>query len=340
MLRNWWKFLGVLLLAYSIYAGLATPLAPGIISAKSSATYTSDSTFTVTVFGYNTRFQTEQSGLHAWLMNNDKPVCAIRVEVIDETHAVLHFPPVAPIKDPLFTLKMHSTGDGLLVMENAIWTADTVTAGLTQVCQPKVASEDQNYHAYPFRYILYESIRNLFLHVPMWFAMIALLSWSLYNNFRYLRGFNINYDHRAHESVKVALVFGMLGLITGSIWARSTWGAWWVDDTKLNGTAITMLSYLAYLVLRNSIEDEQKRARVSSIYSIFAYVMMLVLIGLLPRLNDSLHPGNGGNPAFSNYDLDNTMRPVFYAAVLGWIIIGIWISGIRYRMRKLKEAHT
>jgi heme exporter protein C len=65
---------------------------------------------------------------------------------------------------------------------------------------------------------------------------------------------------------------------------------------------------------------------------------MIVLIFVLPRLTDSLHPGNGGNPGFSNYDLDNKMRLVFYPAVIGWILIGTWIVTIRYRIRLLENS--
>ncbi|MCX6312355.1 MAG: cytochrome c biogenesis protein [Bacteroidetes bacterium] len=206
---------------------------------------------------------------------------------------------------------------------------------------PVVKNEEQDHWAIPFQFILYESLRNLFFHVPMWFTMIALLSWALWNNLKYLRGFDLKYDQKANAAVNVGLVFGVLGLITGSLWARVTWGAWWVDDVKLNGTAITMLAYLAYAVLRNAMDDEQKRARVSAIYSIFAYVMMIVLIGILPRLQgtDSLHPGNGGNPGFNKYDLDNSIRPVFYCGVLGWILLGFWIYSLRLRIHKLHE-HT
>ena len=64
---------------------------------------------------------------------------------------------------------------------------------------------------------------------------------------------------------------------------------------------------------------------------------MIVFIGILPRITDSLHPGNGGNPGFSNYDLDSKMRLVFYPAVLGWILFGVWVSGIRYRLNSVKE---
>ena len=98
-----------------------------------------------------------------------------------------------------------------------------------------------------------------------------------------------------------------------------------------------MLIYLAYIVLRGSLEDEQKRARISGVYNIFAFVLLLVFIGILPRMTDSLHPGNGGNPGFNNYDLDNNMKLVFYPAVIGWILLGWWIASIRIRISKVTQ---
>lgn len=339
MKRNWWKLLCVLLLAFTFTAGLTIPLSPGLLKAESDALSTSAAPFKVRVFGYNTHFKDQEKTLSAWLQNGSTDNCAAAIRVTDNAHLELEFPAITPVNDPVFGLTVYNDADGRLFMPNAISTVDTARGGIVQVCKPQVKNEEPDHFAFPFRYILYESMRNLFFHVPMWFTMIALFSWAFWNNIRYLAGFKANYDTTANEAVNTGLVFGVLGLITGSLWARVTWGAWWVDDVKLNGTAIMMLSYFAYVVLRNAIEDEQKRARVSAIYSIFAYVMMIVLIGLLPRLQgtDSLHPGNGGNPAFSSYDLDNTLRPVFYCGVAGWVLLGFWIFSVRMRMRRLRE---
>jgi heme exporter protein C len=79
------------------------------------------------------------------------------------------------------------------------------------------------------------------------------------------------------------------------------------------------------------MDEEQKRGRVAAVYNIFAFVLLMVFLMVYPRLNkvDSLHPGNGGNPAFSGYDLNSSMRLVFYPAVIGWIIIGIAATAAR-----------
>ncbi len=185
--------------------------------------------------------------------------------------------------------------------------------------------------------ILNESIRNLYFHVTMWFAMMILLIVSLYNSIRYLGEFNPKTDLLAEESARVAMVFGTLGLLTGMVWAKYTWGAWWVNDVQLNGAAGTMLVYSAYFLLRGSVEDEQKRARLAAVYSIFAFAMMVVFIIVLPRMTDSLHPGRGGNPGFSSYDLDYRLRMVFYPAIIGWTLLGVWIMHLRIRLRNLNS---
>lgn len=189
----------------------------------------------------------------------------------------------------------------------------------------------------PKQVILYETIRNLYFHVPMWFTMIALFFTSTILSIKHLSNNELATDSKAVEFVNVGIIFGLLGTITGSIWAKFTWGAWWTNDVKLNGSAITMLIYLAYIILRGSMDDPQKRARIAAVYNIFAFVMLIVFIGILPRMTDSLHPGNGGNPGFNSYDLDSNMKKVFYPAVLGWILLGFWITQLRIRMSKLKN---
>ena len=192
----------------------------------------------------------------------------------------------------------------------------------------------------PRLFILNETIRNLYFHVPMWFTMIALMAVSLRHSIASLMKpglAGLELDRKAQLAAEVSLVFAALGLFTGMIWARFTWGAFWTNDPKLNGTAVAILIYLAYFVLRSSVEDPEKRARLAGTYNVFAFVLMLVFIGVLPRMTDSLHPGNGGNPAFGSYDLDSAMRAVFYPAVFGWIGIGLWVVELRVRLSRLSK---
>ena len=106
--------------------------------------------------------------------------------------------------------------------------------------------------------ILHETIRNLYFHVPMWFTMIFLYLLSVINSIKYLSSADEKYDFMAVETVNTGIVFGFLGLGTGMIWANFTWGAPWPNDPKLNGSAISTLMYLAYIVLWSSIDESQK----------------------------------------------------------------------------------
>ncbi|RYC70353.1 MULTISPECIES: cytochrome c biogenesis protein CcsA [Spirosoma] len=190
----------------------------------------------------------------------------------------------------------------------------------------------------PRQPILNESIRNVYFHVPLWFGMIIMLLTSAVYSIRYLRNGRFDDDGVAVEFANTAILFGFLGCLTGALWANFTWGEPWPNDPKLNSVAVGMLMYLAYLILRGSFDDEQRRARISAVYNIFAFAVFVPLIFVVPRLTDSLHPGNGGNPAFGKYDMDSQMRMVFYPAVIGFTLLGVWITELRVRLRRVKAV--
>ncbi|MBO9682544.1 MAG: ABC transporter permease [Flavisolibacter sp.] len=199
----------------------------------------------------------------------------------------------------------------------------------------------------PAREVIQESIRNLYYHVSMWFSMMILFTVSVVNAVKYLSTNNLKYDNLARQYAVVGIVFGVLGYSTGMIWASFTWAdpnnpasasfASIAKDPKLIGAAIALLVYFAYLVLRDSIEDIDKKARISSVYNIFAFALLFPSIWIIPRLLESLHPGGEGNPALNPKDIDARMRVVFYPAVIGWTLLGVWIASLKVRMKNLKE---
>lgn len=185
--------------------------------------------------------------------------------------------------------------------------------------------------------IVNETVRATYFHVPMWFGMVFLYSLSLYNAIQYLRKPLAEYDKRSEAFANVGLTFGLLGIVTGMIWANYTWGSPWHGDPKQNGAAIACLVYLAYFVLRGSLENHEQRARLGAVYNIFAFAAMVPLIFIIPRMTSSMHPGSGGNPGFNMYDLDSRMRLVLYPAVAGWFIIGYWMASLRIRLKTAEE---
>lgn len=187
---------------------------------------------------------------------------------------------------------------------------------------------------------LQQSIRNLFFHVPMWICMNTLFLVSLVYAILYLRSPKPVYDIYSLEFARTGVVFGVLGLLTGAVWAKYQWGAWWSSDPKQNGAAIALLIYFAYFVLRGSLNDDEKKARIGAVYNIFAFFMLFPSIWILPRLTESLHPGgmgSEGNPGLNPKDSSFAMRMVMYPAFIGWTLLGVWIATLRVRYQLLKQ---
>lgn len=198
--------------------------------------------------------------------------------------------------------------------------------------------------------LLQETIRNLYFHVCMWFGMMILFTVSVVQAVLYLRTMDRKHDLSSRHFAGIGMLFGLLGYATGAIWAAYTWAdpnVPFVDsfstiarDPKLIGAAISLLVYFAYLVLRDSIPDIDRRARISAVYNIFAYAILFPAIWILPRVLESLHPGQDGNPALDvKNDISSGMRIVFYPAVIGWTLLGVWIATLRIRLELLKEKH-
>ncbi len=340
-----WKWATILILLYVFVAGWFVPLKPGIIRVIPDRTEAGKQVV-LEVRGYNSNFMQDGGNIRAWLrLKNDTVIQAQAVEVIDDRNlnAVFYIPSVFPMRQDAYPLSLvidHPV-DGSSVLPNAIFVSPDTQPDSAEI-NLWYKNKIENIHKqagfrFPFRNILAETIRNTYFHVPMWFCMIMLFGISAWYSLRYYRHGLLKDDQVSTAFIKVGLVFGLLGLITGMLWAKNTWNAYWSWDVKQNMAAIALLIYAALMVLRSSIEDEMQRARLAAGYNMFAFMLLIPLLFIIPRMTDSLHPGNGGNPAMGGEDLDNTMRMVFYPAVIGWVLLGIWISQLVYRIDVIKR---
>jgi len=184
--------------------------------------------------------------------------------------------------------------------------------------------------------LIEQTIRNIFFHVPMWFAMFFLFFisffYSIYNLFK------PNNKHLiiASEAIEVGLMFGFLGILTGMLWAKFTWGSWWLKDPKLNGTLVSVMIYMIYPILVSSFENNKLQSLIASAYNAAAFITMIFLVMIFPRINgSSIHPGQGGNPALISGDIDLTMHYIFLMASIGWCLTALWILNIKIRLKKI-----
>lgn len=184
--------------------------------------------------------------------------------------------------------------------------------------------------------ILEQTARNIFFHVPMWMTMFVLFLISFWYSIKYLNEPNMDFDIKASSAASVGVAFGVCGLLTGSLWARFTWGSWWTfAEPKMNLAALALMIYVAYFVLRSAFDDHEKRAKLSAVYNIFAVTTIPFLLYVVPRQLTSLHPGADGNPAFSEITADE-LRYILYPAFIGFIAIGFWIYDVLHRYKKVQ----
>ncbi len=339
---NWWKLLGVILTIYVLIAGFKIPLQPGILELSQSNAVIGEE-YSTEITTYNT-FLKSAEDLNVWIwLPNDKLIKAYSTNVINETKVEANFKLPSDIKKQSkkalsAKILIDSKTEGHYFMRQAVFIKEGKSQSIPYKDYYEIdVIKTKTRLAFPFQHILYETNRNTFFHVAIWMSMFALLLVSCYYSLRYLINPLHDYDKRSSSLTTVAIVFGVAGLLTGSMWAKYTWGAFWTSDVKLNMTAISLLIYLGYWILRGSVSDIDSRARLSSVFNLFAFVCLMILVMVIPRLTDSLHPGNGGNPAFSTYDLDNTMRIVFYPAIIAYFLIGLWIAQLNYRYLKVKD---
>lgn len=344
MRKHWWKALGIIILLYVFFAGMLIPLKPGITQVTPATAKTGE-TITLRIQGYNTSFLTTPDQTRIWLKaDNQLSIKAEKIVTHDDRHLEATFllpndlPEDKKVKD--LTLLIDRPIDGAFALPSAIFVTQNtgITATGTNTGWNTDAIDrlhDKTTITFPFRNILKETIRNTYFHVPQWFAMLFIFMGGVYYSYRYLRKPSVAFDQRAVAFTNAGLLFGMMGLLTGAIWANYTWGKPWSWDIKQNMTAVALLIYFAYFVLRGSFDDPEKKARLSAVYNLFAFSTLIPLLYVIPRMTDSLHPGSGGNPAFGSDDLDNTMRLVFYPAIIGWTLLGIWIAQINYRILRM-----
>ncbi len=348
----WWKILGVILMLYVLTAGLLTPLKHGI-AGISPDRVSSGSIASFNVQSYNANYSSADTYIKAYLKHVPAQGTRPDADYLIQSDTVIalgpntlevkfQLPPHIPDsrKLALFTFIVDDSLKGAAAMPSKViihQDSVNIEAGKrdwTLLKGIKFQLPDASH--FPYRNILVETIRNTFFHVSLWFAMFLMFGMSVYYSLRYLKSNDPDAELRSFALVRTGLIFGILGCLTGSLWARYTWETWWTTDIKLNMSALTILIYLSYLVLRAAIEDRDRKARISAAYNIFALVAVIPLIFVLPRLTDSLHPGNGGNPAFGSDDMDNTLRMVFYPAVLAFILIGLWMASLLYRYDSIR----
>lgn len=188
---------------------------------------------------------------------------------------------------------------------------------------------------------LEEQIRIMNFHVPVaWISVLAYLFAMIYS-ISYLKTRKMEYDLKATAAAEIGTIFTILATVTGMIWAKLNWGSFWNWDPRETSIFILLLIYGAYFALRSALENEELKARLSSVYSIIAFITVPFFVFILPRLLSGLHPGsvndNSSGPVVSTQanTLNFLQQITFSLGFTSISLIFFWMLNIRFRMKKL-----
>jgi heme exporter protein C len=185
-----------------------------------------------------------------------------------------------------------------------------------------------------------ESSRILFFHVPMaWASFVAFVTAGVLS-IRYLKGRRMEHDRAAAAAVEVGLLFCLLATVTGAMWARVMWGAYWNWDPRQASITIVLVFYAAYLVLRSAVEDPEARARLGAVYAVLGLVVAPFFFFVLPRMVPfTLHPDSVINVQ-GRVEMESRMLQVLLASGVGFIALFFWLLRLQTRLATLADLRS
>jgi heme exporter protein C len=181
--------------------------------------------------------------------------------------------------------------------------------------------------------------RVLYFHIPAAWITVVALAWSMGHSLLYLRSRRMEHDDHAAAAAELGLLFCIVATVSGSMWAKAVWHSYWNWDPRETSIFFLLLIYGAYLALRGSIENDERRARLSAVYSAIAFVTVPFLFFVVPRLYFSLHPDTIINTR-GKVDMDPRIRIAFFSMLIGFTGLFFWVLNLKVRLLRLERRRA
>ena len=181
-----------------------------------------------------------------------------------------------------------------------------------------------------------ETTRILYFHIPSAWITVVALAWSMIHSLLYLGRRRIEHDDHAAAAAELGILFCVVATVSGSLWAKAVWHSYWNWDPRETSIFFLLLIYGAYLALRGAVDGEERRARLSAVYSAVAFVAVPFLMFVVPRIYDSLHP-SPILPSREAGSMDPRIRTVFLAMLAGFTALFAWMLSLRARFARIER---
>ncbi len=178
-----------------------------------------------------------------------------------------------------------------------------------------------------------------YFHVASgWVGMLSFLAAAI-AGIAYLRTEDRKWDITGLAAVEIGMIFTLITVITGAIWARPIWNTWWTWDPRLTTATIMELIYAAYLMLRSGIEEPGRRGRFSAVYAIVGFISV-PLTFFSARLFRTIHPvviGTNQPGATGAFDMTPKMLQAFLFSLFVFSVLFVDLLAHRVRLGRLQE---
>ena len=183
-----------------------------------------------------------------------------------------------------------------------------------------------------------EASRIFYYHIPQAWVCVLAFAMSMIFSIRYLRNRTMIEDDRAVAAASLGFVFCFLATVTGATFAKVTWGSFWNWDPRETSVFILLLIYAAYFALRNALDEEEKRASLSAVYAIFAFVTVPFLIFVVPRMMPSLHPADSIVSENMKFTMGPVVGSIFGVSLALYTGLYLWMLKLALRIKRLERA--
>lgn len=183
-----------------------------------------------------------------------------------------------------------------------------------------------------------EASRIFYYHIPQAWICVLAFAMSMIFSIRYLMTKEISQDEKALITAKLGFLFCFLAMVTGSIFAKVTWGSFWNWDPRETSIFILLLIYGAYFALRGAVDVEEKRASLSAVYSIFAFVTVPFLIFVVPRIIPSLHPADSIVDKDLKFTMSVSVRTIFFSSLTLFTTLFFWMFSLARRIQEIERT--